>query len=395
MSRISLILSIILSTISVFQLKSQSNLSNSSEVSLLTCEQGEELYSIFGHSAIRIQDSINNVDRVYNYGTFDFNTPNFYLKFSRGNLDYMLSVAKLNNFLPQYFYENRGVTEQVLDLDLSQRNRLYNILNTNALLQNRSYRYDFFFDNCATRLRDVIYSSVDSLIMFDKNMMPESYRDLYGNYLKDSPWTKLGIHMLLGIKADKKSSYWNSMYLPDYLSAEISKATLIDSVGNKKALVKETRVIFESTPNLQPNNYRLLSPVKVFGFLWLLILAITIFEILRGKKYYSIDYTFFGVSFIISLFLCYLWFFTFHTITKLNLNLLWASPLSLLIMVGLIRNGVKALWFKTTLILYSSGLVLMALIFLLYPSFFSPSIIFIVLIYLTRSVRHILLIKFQ
>ena len=134
---------------------SKAQLSPSAQVSIITCAPGDELYSIFGHSAIRVNDSINQIDLVFNYGTFDFDTPNFYLKFMRGKLNYMLSMAPYDRFLFEYVYYKRSVWEQVLDLSEVEKNNLFQALIINAEPEHRNYHYHFFFDNCATRIRDM------------------------------------------------------------------------------------------------------------------------------------------------------------------------------------------------------------------------------------------------
>ena len=135
------------------------NLSDRSVVSLLTCSPGTELYSIFGHCAIRIHDPVNEIDKIYNYGTFDFDSPNFYMEFIKGKLFYFLSVSNFTFFKTTYIRMNRSIYEQVVDLSMDQRQSLYQYLENNHLPENRYYLYDFFFDNCATRIRDAFVKS--------------------------------------------------------------------------------------------------------------------------------------------------------------------------------------------------------------------------------------------
>src|SRR5574337_431851 len=135
-------------------------------VSLLTASPGEELYSTFGHSALRITDTVSNTDIVYNYGTFNFDEPNFYMKFVRGKLPFYLSVERFEDFLFEYQQDNRGITEQVLNLNCYEKERIYALLNENMMGPNRMYKYDFTFDNCTTRLRDLIERATDSTVHF-------------------------------------------------------------------------------------------------------------------------------------------------------------------------------------------------------------------------------------
>src|SRR5690606_22569898 len=131
-------------------------LSPRAEISIITCGPGEELYSSFGHSAFRVKDPALKLDFAYNYGTFDFNKPNFYIKFAQGKLLYELSVSYFEDFVYNYKIEGRWVKEQVLNLSQDEKNQLFNFLNINAQPENKEYLYDFFFDNCSTKIRDVL-----------------------------------------------------------------------------------------------------------------------------------------------------------------------------------------------------------------------------------------------
>ena len=137
------------------QFASARDLSDSSRVTLLTVAPGDELYSAFGHTGIRVTDYKNNFDVVFNYGTFDFNQPGFYTNFIKGKMRYMISTDRFDNFMDAYIYEKRSVTEQELNLTTSDKQKIFAFLYNNALPENREYYYDFFWDNCATRPRDV------------------------------------------------------------------------------------------------------------------------------------------------------------------------------------------------------------------------------------------------
>lgn len=134
-------------------------LSPEANISIITCGPGDQVYSHFGHSAIRVKDSSLGIDVVYNYGTFDFTTPNFTLKFARGKLNYTLARQNFRYFLLSYQEEKRWVKEQVLNIDLDEKQKLFSFLETNYLPQNRDYKYDFFYNNCATKIWDVLKTS--------------------------------------------------------------------------------------------------------------------------------------------------------------------------------------------------------------------------------------------
>ena len=182
--------------------------------SLLTCGPGNEFYTTFGHSAIRITDPEQGIDYVYNYGTFDFDTPHFYWKFMRGQLDYKLARTTYNRFMQEYASEGRAVWEQPLCFESQQVDNLYILLETNLLPEYRYYRYDFFRDNCATRVRDVIYSAWGMDTLLQRGLPERSYRRLVADRLKDTlEWWRLGIDLLFGLPADHRCRWrgWQNM----------------------------------------------------------------------------------------------------------------------------------------------------------------------------------------
>jgi hypothetical protein len=219
-------------------------------ISLLTCSPGAELYSVFGHNALRVVDSAAGTDIVYNYGTFDFDDPNFYTKFVRGKLMYFLSQQSFQNFKYEYEYFKRGIIEQVLSFDCTEKKAIQARLFDNMQENNRYYKYDFLKDNCTTRLRDIIFNSAslkkDSLRL--SYSISSSYRNYLHAYLDRAkmPWTTLGIDLLLGFGADMKMSLYESMFLPDYLQKEVGQT----NIGNKK-LVSLENVLVE---DLQPSS---------------------------------------------------------------------------------------------------------------------------------------------
>ncbi|RYF12295.1 MAG: DUF4105 domain-containing protein, partial [Oxalobacteraceae bacterium] len=194
---------------------------------LLTCTPGDELYSIFGHSAIRITDSTALTDIVFNYGTFNFNDKNFYLKFARGKLDYFLSLESFTDFRDLYQYTGRGITEQVLNLNAEEKIALQNALLENAKEENRYYKYDFFFDNCTTRLRDLILKFKIPSPQLPATMPSDTrFREAIHLYLNNGKqyWSKLGIDVLLGAKTDRVMTAEEQQFLPDNLMLALDAA---------------------------------------------------------------------------------------------------------------------------------------------------------------------------
>jgi len=293
-------------------------------ISLLTCTPGEELYSSFGHSAIRVTDDNANTDLVFNYGTFDFNDPGFYKKFVQGKLLYFVSIDELNNFLAEYDYFKRGVTEQVLNLSCEQKQKLVAALFENAKEENKYYRYDFNYDNCTTRLRDMIEKVTGSPLQ-TTNILPDSnttFRNLIHDYLEKGGqyWSQLGIDILLGSPLDKKITNREAMFLPDYLLMAFDSA----AAGNKK-LVTERNSLLPATVNRNDESF--FTPVVVFAILFLLVLALSLLKQYSYPVFFKIfDFIFFLILGLLGILLLFMWFGTEHAMCKNNFNLLWALP---------------------------------------------------------------------
>ncbi len=314
-------------------------LSPHAEITMLTASPGDELYSVFGHSALRVVDRENNLDLVFNYGTFDFDTPNFYLQFTRGKLLYKLSVAPMEYFVPEYLFEGRAIYEQVLNLSQEQKQQVFDFLMINRLPENAYYHYDFFYDNCATRIRDLVDNILEplwpdeseineesialirSMLDYEFDYKPElkpsrTFRDLLQPFLVTMPWSKFGIDLALGLPADKVATVWDFMYLPDEMLIAFALANHRDG----RPLVSEYRIIIPKTVELSPASK--ITPQMV---MWLLVL-LSLASLFRAKWSLIFDKIFFSVLGITGLVIVFLWFFSDHITTKANLNILWAIP---------------------------------------------------------------------
>ena len=204
-------------------------LSENSRVSILTIDPGEELYTIFGHNALRIQDSEAGIDNVYNFGTFDFQTPFFYIKFLKGNLDYFLSIDNYESFLTFSSSERRRVHEQTLDLDYPDRQRIYARLNQVYRSRERFYRYDFFYDNCATRIRDAILSPAHIQLNYDTTAFCcKTFRQLLEPFISNRYLVNLGVNLALGREADKTAGSLDFMFLPIYVLQIFEAGSMVD-----------------------------------------------------------------------------------------------------------------------------------------------------------------------
>ena len=313
----------------------QTLLSSQAELSIITCGpyQGE-LYSAFGHSAIRVVDPILGFDIAYNYGVFDFNQPNFYLNFTRGYLYYKLGVYSYPDFRDFYISYNRYVHEQILAIDSVQKQKIFSYLENNALPQNQTYRYDYFYNNCASKVRDVFAEVFKDQIKFDGSFIKTDYtiRDLTHNYLTQQPWGSLGIDICLGLPMDKKASPYEYMFLPDYIESSFDHTTL-----NGNPMVKQKVAVYESVPEKTPFHWY--HPWIVFG---LLLMSVSFFSYRDWKRKTTtkwFDVTLFSVLGLLGLLLFILWIATDHKAAANNFNLLWAFPLHLIGAIGLLKKN--------------------------------------------------------
>lgn len=294
---------------------------DSVEISILTCSAGQEVYSVFGHSAIRVINKEKNIDKVYNFGMFDFNTPNFEYKYLKGKLKYYIGIQETQDFIKTYTDENRLVSEQTLNLTSQQKLNFVNKLQFLYRPENRYYLYSFLDKNCSTEIRDLLNQIG---INFQNSELKESNRDLISSYLFEMPWLKLGINLVLGKSLDENSTRKQSMFLPDYLQKEIGNSEL-----NGKKLVKYEQTLNSIESNSPYSIQKILSPILVFSLLTLLFLFWfpTTVKIIIS---FSIGIT--------GLFILGLWLFSGHEEVKSNLNIIWCNPLYLLYIPLLIKN---------------------------------------------------------
>jgi len=328
-------------------------LSDTARISLMTVAQGEEVYSLFGHSALRVRDPYQRLDRCYNYGTFDFDQPNFLLKFCQGKLLYSLDTEPYRGFEYGNIQDRRAMREQLLNLDKTQRQRLFDLLETNALPQNRSYKYDFFYDNCATRIRDIVEEAFEYQVRFDSSGLaqPKTMRQLLRPYLEVHPWTQFGIDLVLGYAADRSANAEDFMFLPDYVHDMFANA----KVGNEaRPLVVSERNVPEYSfprPDWQPG---------FFGrpfWVMCLVALVGLLCMAHPRNERVFDFIFWFVLGLAGLVMFLLWFATDHSATKVNANLLWALPTHLLFFWRRTRNEVVEVYFIGAAILAALALV--------------------------------------
>ncbi len=321
---------------------------------------GNVLNDSFGHSAFRVSDTSQNIDAVYNYGVFDFNTPNFYLKFAQGKLLYKLDR---NNFTPFYNYysnQNRWIKEQVLNLTPEEKQEVFNFLQNNYKPENRDYKYDFFFDNCATKMRDVMVSVLGDKLIYQDDFIDNSYtfRQLIQKNVYWNSWGSFGMDIAIGAVVDRKATPWEYQFLPDYVFKAADKATI--KRGNEiSEFVRITNTLYQNTPKEKSNNF-FTSPLWVMSILGFLIVFITYKDYKNKKRSRYLDASIYFITGIIGVLILLLWFATDHSTTHNNYNLLWAFPLSLLFVVAIAKKTPKS-WLKRYVVFQILMMVLLGI----------------------------------
>ncbi len=307
-------------------------LSPNTRVSVITCGPTQlELYSAFGHSAIRVQDPANGIDYAYNYGVFDFDQPNFYLNYTKGLLLFKLGVYPYSDFRDYYIYFNRSVTEQYVDITQSQKQKLFDFLEWNAKPENQTYRYDYFYNNCASKVRDVFRHVLRDSIQFDSTFIQTKYtiRQLTDLYLTEQPWGDLGIDICLGLPIDKQAKPYEYMFLPDYIESSFDHATVLGKSGWKPAVIAKVPV-YHHRP--EPQAFNWFHPWIVLGFLFAIAAVISFIDWKRKKLSKWFDLIFFFVLGAVGVLLLLLWTMTDHRAAANNMNLLWALPSHLIVL---------------------------------------------------------------
>ncbi len=302
----------------------QPRLSSLSEISILTLGPDQaEVYSAFWHSGIRVRDSQNDLDRFYNYGIFDFDNPNFYTDFAKGHLLYRLGAAPFDQYYSYYVHNNRSVEEQVLNMTREQKQLMFEFLERNNLPENQYYFYNYLFDNCATKIRDVVVEILGERVQFDGTYLTKksSFRQLIDECTEYQPWGDFGIDLGLGSKIDRIATPYEHMFLPYYIRDAFAHAHIF-SEDSVRPLVKETRAL--STPKATKESRTFLTPSLVFWVLFAFTLAWTFYA---GRKLTTLlDVSLFSVVGLVGLGAALIWFATDHELASDNYNLIWMNP---------------------------------------------------------------------
>lgn len=327
------------------------------EAYLITCGPGTETYSIYGHSALRVFRHDTGTDTVYNWGVFDFETPNFAWKFARGRLDYMLVAEKTERFLMVYNYEKRYVVQQKIFLDSLQTESLLKLVWENLKPENARYKYDFFYDDCSTRIRDLIEKVAGGKIVYppeEKKMM--TFRDLTDRSQEKYPWLKLGIDLIMGSPGERKASLRESMFLPDGLQSGLSAARLqLD--GRLIPLLSSPLTLVDFPAPVVRKNI-ITGPSFIAALLMIAVIVSTLAFRNKTKFIRATDIFLFVCFSILAGLMIFFNFFTDHIQMRWNLNILWLNPFIIICLAALILRKEWVLAYRLVFFCSAAFLVL-------------------------------------
>ena len=322
----------------VFSVQSQST--DSIRFSLLTCAPGTEIYSLFGHTAIRYENYTRRIDVAFNYGMFSFNTPNFIFRFVAGETDYQLGITPYSYFEAEYAMRGSSVYQQVLNLTQSEKERLLTILENNYLPENRIYRYNYFYDNCTTRARDKIEECIEGKVVYPDSLSGKSYRSIVHEFTAGSPWGEFGIDLCLGAEADKEINKRQQMFSPFYMKYYASNAYIVDAGGTRRPLIlDETKIVDVEPEEVQPGF--ILSPLMC-GALFLALCVVMAWGQWKTQRiWWGWDIVLYGLQGLAGCIIAFLFFFSVHPTVGSNWLLILFNPIPLLYLPFMVYKAVK------------------------------------------------------
>lgn len=318
------------------------------QISLLTCSPGKEVWAQYGHTAIRYYDKESGEDLAINYGIFSLDQTYFIPRFVLGMTDYRMGVQPMDMFLAQYSYEGRGVVEQVLNLSAEDKEVIYKALQENMKPENVVYRYNYFFDNCTTRARDMLVNHLHGKVVYPPAEEDATFRSMIHKWNNKYEWTQFGEDLLLGVNADRKTTKSEQQFLPENLRSDFDKARY-----NGKPLVKETNILLDAETEVVEPVFPL-SPLSVALIFAVISLVMMLFSYRRQQVYWAWDLALMLTSGLMGI-IFFVMIFSQHPCVSLNFILLFFNPLPLFFLYSTIKKK-KVIWWKIWGVLIILGL---------------------------------------
>ena len=318
------------------------------QISLLTCSPGKEVWAQYGHTAIRYYDKESGEDLAINYGIFSLDQTYFIPRFVLGMTDYRMGVQPMDMFLAQYSYEGRGVVEQVINLSAEDKEVIYKALQENMKPENVVYRYNYFFDNCTTRARDMLVNHLHGKVVYPPAEEDATFRSMIHKWNNKYEWSQFGEDLLLGVNADRKTTKSEQQFLPENLRSDFDKARY-----NGKPLVKETNVLLDAETEVAEPVFPL-SPLSVALIFAVISLVMMLFSYRRQQVYWAWDLALMLTSGLMGI-IFFVMIFSQHPCVSLNFILLFFNPLPLFFLYSTIKKK-KVIWWKIWGVLIILGL---------------------------------------
>ncbi len=379
------------------------------QIAVITCDPGPDAYQMFGHTAIRVKDLNNPIyDFVYNYGVFDSRRDNFIYSFVRGETDYVLAVDPASHFLDKYSYGyGIGMREQILDLTPEEKIQLTKLLEINALPENRTYRYNFLYDNCTTRATDIIAKAIEQnggKVVYEQrgeDYEKTTFRDILHRFTAVAPWTEFGIDFVLGAEVDKPRSQQQQMFIPSIYEEEIDAAHIEDPEGVGKDIVASKTTIEPKTLMKQNPDFPL-SPFWTFMLTLLFVCVMAVVDIRRERLSSWIDITGFFIRGLAGFTVAFLFFFSEHPAVGSNWLVVAFNPIVFIMipdvvfstwqkrfMAGITIGGKSYDWFE---LVNLAVLIFTLLLFVLPLQTLNIAMLPLVLTLLVRCVTRIIVL---
>ena len=318
------------------------------QISLLTCSPGKEVWAQYGHTAIRYYDKESGEDLAINYGIFSLDQTYFIPRFVLGMTDYRMGVQPMDMFLAQYSYEGRGVVEQVLNLSAEDKEVIYKALQENMKPENVVYRYNYFFDNCTTRARDMLVNHLHGKVVYPPAEEDATFRSMIHKWNNKYEWSQFGEDLLLGVNADRKTTKSEQQFLPENLRSDFDKARY-----NGKPLVKETNILLDAETEVAEPVFPL-SPLSIALIFAVISLVMMLFSYRRQQVYWAWDLALMLTSGLMGI-IFFVMIFSQHPCVSLNFILLFFNPLPLFFLYSTIKKK-KVIWWKIWGVLIILGL---------------------------------------
>ena len=312
---------------------------DSIKVSLMTCAPGTEIYALFGHTALRYEDTARGEDWVFNYGMFSFNTPHFIYRFVKGETDYELGVTPYSYFEGSYAMRGSSVYQQTLNLTMAEKQKLRRLLEENYQPENRVYRYNFFYDNCTTRARDIIEECIEGKVVYPDGKEGLSFRDIVHQYTKGHEWDELGIDMCLGSEADEPVDARKQMFAPFYMLEAAGKATIVAGDSVRPFVLQEKKVV-DVEPEGGEGGFPLSPLVCVFVLMGAVCLVGWI-QLKVKKVIWIWDLFLFGVQGLAGCVIAFLVCFSTHPTVGSNWLILLLNPIPLIYLPVMVYRAIK------------------------------------------------------